>query len=349
MKVTSLQFGKAMSAALFVLLLNVVGTKNALAQTQIATLQHDEDISVFYGQNAFAEAHTAAVDGDIITLSSGTFTSTSITKAITLRGAGCAIDTVTGVYPTVIIGNSFNINVASSTPSLSVEGISFRSEIRYRKIINPRFIKCQFETFLSTTGEPYNSANGVMQNGQFVNCIIKANSFSPYVENVVFINSVIWNLTVSYTTSGVLIRNSFFQTNGSLYGITVFNSILVHTSSNYQPDASCSFYNCIGIKNGYSELFSQQINNTNMTVETYSDVFETFNGSTFSFDEQYILKEEIANGFLGEDGTQVGIHGGVMPYNPRPTHMVVKHCNVANKSTVDGKLSVEIEVYTEDE
>ena len=64
---------------------------------------------------------------------------------------------------------------------------------------------------------------------------------------------------------------------------------------------------------------------------------------------QFILKDEIATGFLGGDGTQVGIYGGMLPYSNRPTYMVLKRCNVANKSTIDGKLSVDIEVVTEEE
>ena len=67
------------------------------------------------------------------------------------------------------------------------------------------------------------------------------------------------------------------------------------------------------------------------------------------FEEEgfYILKDEIASNFLGTDGTQVGIYGGFMPYSTRPTYMVLKRCNVANKTTIDGKLSVDIEVVTE--
>ena len=66
-------------------------------------------------------------------------------------------------------------------------------------------------------------------------------------------------------------------------------------------------------------------------------------------DEQFILKDEIATGFLGGDGTQVGIYGGMLPYSNRPTYMVLKRCNVASRSTIDGKLSVDIEVVTEEE
>jgi len=47
MKTKSLQLGKAMSAALFVLLLMVAGAKNVLAQTQVATLQHGDEMTAF--------------------------------------------------------------------------------------------------------------------------------------------------------------------------------------------------------------------------------------------------------------------------------------------------------------
>ena len=61
----------------------------------------------------------------------------------------------------------------------------------------------------------------------------------------------------------------------------------------------------------------------------------------------YTLKEEIAASFLGDDGTEVGLYGGLYPYNTKPNYMIVKKCNVASRATVDNKLSVEIEVISE--
>ena len=44
------------------------------AQTSLlATLNHQGKISTFYGNKALQQAHAAAVDGDVINLSSGTF------------------------------------------------------------------------------------------------------------------------------------------------------------------------------------------------------------------------------------------------------------------------------------
>jgi hypothetical protein len=57
----------------------------------VATLEHNGTLSNYYGENALATAHEAAVNGDVITLSSGQFESSgylTITKAITIRGAG---------------------------------------------------------------------------------------------------------------------------------------------------------------------------------------------------------------------------------------------------------------------
>ena len=85
-----------------------------------------------------------------------------------------------------------------------------------------------------------------------------------------------------------------------------------------------------------------------MEVDGFDDVFETFAG-TVTYDNSYELKEEITTSFLGNDGTEVGIYGGMMPYDPRPTYMRMKRCNVAPRSTIDNKLSVEIEVLTDGE
>lgn len=62
-----------------------VGAQNEL---QTAVLQHDGDTQVFTGRNAFVNANAAAVDGDVITLSAGTFNIADITKSISLYGAG---------------------------------------------------------------------------------------------------------------------------------------------------------------------------------------------------------------------------------------------------------------------
>ena len=87
---------------------------------------------------------------------------------------------------------------------------------------------------------------------------------------------------------------------------------------------------------------------SNTHVSSMSEVFETFAGGGINYYEEYILNEEFATSFPGNDGTEVGIHGGIMPFSLNPSYMIVKRCNVAGKSTIDGKLSVDIEIETEE-
>lgn len=342
-----------MKKSLFILaMLMLAAITNALAQTQVATLQHGDDISVFYGTNAFVEAHNAAADGDIVTLSSGSFTvPSSITKAITLRGAGMMSDSVSQIEPTIFAESVF-FNVDNDSVPLQVEGVLFSHStysngaiggVKYSKLINPKFTKCSFNRI----GD-YNNPN--MRNAQFVNCMIYYFDFTG-TYNTTLINSVVWNPINISTSNTVSLYNSIWgnYANGNASGLSAHNSVVIQRSSNISgANATSTFINCIGIKIGTYSPFGSGYTSGCVTYTSYEEVFETFTG-TFSLEEHFILKDEIATGFLGSDGTQVGIHGGFMPYSPRPSYMVLKRCNVANRSTVDGKLSVEIEVITEGE
>lgn len=64
-------------------------TFGAFSAKLTATLQSGENVKPYYGENALIEACEAAVDGDIITLSPGVFTTTDleIEKSVTIYGA----------------------------------------------------------------------------------------------------------------------------------------------------------------------------------------------------------------------------------------------------------------------
>jgi len=339
MKSNTLQLKKALSAALFILLLSVVGTKNALAQNQVATLQHGDSITgVYYGESAFNSAYSAAVNGDIITLSSGTFSCVSISKSITVRGAGCVLDTLTQVVKTQVTGNFFlNIGAANS----SFEGIHFSGTIGM-DASNVSFEKCNIYTISFYSGHN-------IFNWQFVNCIIKNCSSTASGEysamGLSFINSVV--RFVGYRHTNINYANTFNNSivlfNNGLYikNIVAYNSIFATVSDH--TVSGCTFFNCIGIKTGETSLFSGQTTTNVMEMNGYEDVFETFTG-TVTYNNNYQLKEDIATSFLGHDGTEVGIYGGVMPYRTRPNYMIIKSCNVAGRTSEDNKLGVEIEL-----
>ena len=343
------------------------------AQSLVATLQHGNDISVYYGSDAFVQAHEAAVTGDIITLSSGTFNPTTITKAITLRGAGCCMDTITGIYPTVF-ENSITANVSDNENSLTIEGIYFNTSFYFGALNHPKFIKCYFKELRMDTG----NADSFVQNAQFVNCmifgyylldnhwcedcVVDPDELILYAKDTQFtncfvkINPYYCNLDTHISFANSVVQ---FTSNTSVGDILAVNSIFYYLRPNYfnydaqhmNPAQSSSlFYNCIAVDSyeGY-DYFQNQVNATNLTLHSFSEVFETYNAESGLLNEGFVLKDDFAASFLGNDGTEVGIHGGVAPYNPRPNYMVLKQCNVASQSTIDGKLSVEIQVVAEGE
>ena len=340
-----------MTAVLFVLLFCVVGIKNAFAQNQVATLQHNGEITnVYYGQNAFVMAKGAAVSGDVITLSSGTFNSGGgylNYNGITIHGAGCIYDTLTTTMPTIITGD-----VNLGLDNVSFEGIWFTGRIisdntqlsataAYSNN-NVSFVKCNINVITTIN-------NNRRNNWQLMDCIINDFGMSTFHGMSIF-NSVVRFTAYSHNDNSncTSIYNSIimFDNGLNINNINVYNSVITtfseHTVSN------CTFNNCIGIETGETSLFEGQITQNVMVVDNYDDVFETFDG-TISFENIYQLKNSIATSFLGQDGTEVGIYGGMMPYRTRPNYMIIKNCNVAGRTTEDNKLSVEIELLNSGE
>ena len=327
---------------LFALLL---GSFMTFAQQQIATLQHGDSISMFYGVDAFIQAHTAADNGDIITLSSGTFDTCRITKAITLRGAGAMPDSNNHAQT---IFNSLKIGIYTNNDSLGrfeMEGI-FVNNLMLLPCTSPKFIKCAFT--VASLDHYTDNYSQLVNNPQFINCVIKECCYfgNSYCRNVYFVNSIVGRIQQD---NSIIFSNSIAKLGGTgISHINAYNSILVFTTTMATTIVSGGlYYNNILINSmSYSNAFSGISNNTNKRYQTIASVFENWDG-TFSYDNVYTLKDSVANDFRGSDGSEVGIYGGVMPFSLKPSYMYVKKCNVANRSTADGKLSVDIEVVTE--
>lgn len=331
---------KRVMITLFVLLLSVVGMKNTFAQNQVAILQHNDTLSAFYGPDALSAAHTAASDGDIITLSSGNFNGCTLSKAVTIHGAGCFDDPESHLAPTRI-PNAISISKPDGTLPLTVEGV-WMGDIRYScgspYSKNVRFIKCNIDYLHYNS---YSNSNDFY----FVNCIIK--NFSYYGNGLLIQNSVVRFTNYNQTNQNYMniINNSVVCLNNGLnIGNTRgYNCILASANNNGAPNST--FYNCVEIQTGDTNIFEGQLNESNMQVSSYDEVFETFAG-TVEYNESYQLKSDFASSFLGNDGTEVGIHGGLFPYNTRPSYMYIRTTNVAGQTTEDNKLSVEIELIS---
>lgn len=317
----------------------VAATMSYAQNTLVATLSHGESVTMYYGAFALRDAYNAAQSSDVINLSGGAFQAVDIEKGITLRGTG--IDDAT---PTIISGN-FTINIPSNDSNrLSMEGIRCTSKIIMEGTFNsPYFVKCQFASI----------DIGFVKNVMFANCRITSTTYLYGPSTALFINCYVCGLNNDREESSISLYNCiiepFQQTDiHRIYRSHLLNCII------YQNDYSLNYdnnfgdltiaTNCIsiGFENPFGNI-AANIGNFVLGYDEFSNVFKSFSG-TYSDNELFELTEQAKAQYIGNDNTEIGLHGGFLPYDTTPSYPQIKMMNVAKKTTADGKLSVEIEV-----
>lgn len=296
----------------------------------MATLNHEGTISTFYGVNALKQAHAAAVSGDVITLSSGTFLSTDITKAVTIRGAGMDVSKAYDIVnePTVLGGN-LSINIpAEDTGRLTLEGIFLNNDICFSEgqVKNALFLKSRFNYIYTNLGK--------IQDLTILNCRI-SRGFRINSGTAQFLNSVVNDFDSGYISfSHCIILSGSISNSGNQYKNCIICSEGVVSSSS-------SAYNNLFIT-GNTNILNYVPNNTNLRVPTSDERFAYLRGYDDSKD--YKLTDQNRDVLKATDGGEIGIYGGSLPYSAIPTNPQITKFNVASKTTADGKLSVDIEV-----
>lgn len=341
-----------MKKLFFSLVALAVAAMSYAQSTLVATLSHDGNISTFYGATALKEAYETAVDGNIITLSSGNFHAVDIYKSLTIRGAGMDPNPATGTLPTIIDGD---FSISGDNCSVTLEGIFHNNATVWCDNDNATFIKCR----LSYVQKRH--SNWRMKNYNFINCRIIGVLRIPYYSHISCTNSIINypenHLVDGDTWGGHNNIGSFDFTNcivcrgdysgECFYKATMRNCIYMENEVKAPLDPSVVLYNTVCVcanKNGI-DLLANVSNNTNSMVEGFSNIFATFSRFTGELpDEAFELTDEAKTTYLGLDGKQVGIYGGSLPFDPTVSGPQITRCNVASKSTADGKLSVDIEV-----
>ena len=339
--------------SLALLTLMMVASRSFAQSSLLATLSHEGEISTFYGANALKNAHSKAVAGDAITLSSGTFVATNITKPIILRGAGMVLDSINNIAPTIIAGD-FTINVTNTdNAKLTIEGIYNSSTISILGLLtNATFLKCRFKEINFTEG------SGPVTNLLVIHCKVvdrlsvlggsSITMINSYLKDVIgYRHETIYcqfeNCVLYWSGDNLYAGHANYTQHISAIGNSTFKNCIIFPTpndNNHIIPASSSAYNCISFK---SSTFQNIPNTTNSFVTGWDTIFKTFRG-TYNDLESFELTDAAKAKYKGTDGTEVGIHGGSLPFSATPSNPQITKCNVAAKSTADGKLSVDIEV-----
>lgn len=317
---------------IFISLLTVIAcSMAAMAQdSRVATLQHGTNIKAYYGPDALVEAHKGAVDGDIITLSAGQFNFTGVSKAITIRGEG--MDKTALKTPS----NSIYVSVPQeSSYTLALEGLAMEgaSTLQFSGVSGNEQIlisKCRM-------GAGYNDINFLSCNTVIMQSIIVYRIDAKKNANVVGINSIFKSITAKEGRSDL--QNCYVEGALSLTYSSVKNCII---SGVCTVDETNTTSHCLVKEGSVGFSDSWYIK----TVAPDPDPWGETPGVVIwdnLFTSNYHLTEEAAQTYLGTDGSQVGIDGGMYPYDTTPDYPVVKSLDVIG-SHKDGKLNIQINV-----
>lgn len=316
------------------LLLTVVMAFAFSAKAQIstvATLSHEGKVSVFYSADALKEAYAAAVNGDVITLSSGGFNSPGdIKKNITIRGAGMMFDE----NLTIVLGNfSLKTNEANdSIHQFTAEGIYFTGIVNINNTTNPILAKCKIN---SLRGQTLSSGNKIKYVNIFHsiidNCSIIDGDYiisNSYLKT----NTLSGNMNVQNCVLEASLKNSAL----SFYGL-MSNSVLIYNSYINASSAVVRNCICVGSNSNFFTSDSDVIAYDNKILSEDTEIFKE--GTT-----TYELTDANKTAWLGSDGTEIGMHGGHFPFTTQLSNPQITKFEVAPKTDSEGKLSVNIEV-----
>ena len=308
---------------------------------QTATLQKDDGVQVFYGADALINAVNAAQDGNIIYLSAGTFNGVqNLAKSIKIIGAGGFNADET--KNTVINGNMSISRIAESYADyLGLEEFVVKNDFNIGNTYSGddnSMIKIKKIKFESNVQFYTNSGN--FFNIEISQCVFKDLSFHQNANytNIVISNSIIAIMhNFVSTSSTILIANTilFGDTNWAFSGISLQNNIIVTNQNNNGPN---SVYNNIFTgANNFPSVSNQSGNWENVTL---SDLF--VNQPENKWDPSYDYHLKNPNNYIGTDGSQVGIYGGLFPWNPVPSNPQIIESKVNPTTTNDGKLNFQI-------
>lgn len=329
-----------MKSRFFFLFFFLIVTYISFSQQRVA--RHSTGIVTIYsGANPFNDAYVAAVPGDTLYLPGGPIpTPPTINKRLTIIGAGHYPDSTTATQKTVI----GNISIQQDADKLFLEGIELGAiAISLNHKVDSMIItKCKF-TSINFQGSTSPGLGNVIKN-----CVITGDASFGNTNGLLLSNNIIEG-RISYANNAGISNNILLFNSAGNYSINYFNQCFINNNIIFKALA----VNIYG--NSSLNTFSNNVFvvlppvETNTFINSYtelniSSLFVNQTGNLFNYAHDYHLVNQ--DTYLGNDGTEVGIYGGLYPYKegavPQNPHIQFK--NIGTQTNTNGELNIQFKV-----
>ena len=323
------------------------------AQQRVA-LQSNGTSSIFSGSNPFLAAYNAAVTGDTIYLPGGNLPFPSIIdKGLVIIGAGHHPDSSSVTNRTILNGN---LTISENADGLHLEGIYLTGTLNSsnnHKIDNIVIKRCRLGSF---------NFNGNRStpcvNLSIIESVLDGSLYFDNTESVIISNSILggrlFNPGELGLMNSVLLYNS---TSSSTTSAVIYNSSNSYYSNNvFMRNSYAHYVHYISILNTFSHnVFRTEPDEGSNTFTTnylnvdLNNFFVDQTGFVFNYNDDLQLLDPTT--YLGNDGAEVGLYGGVSPlksgFVPQNPHFQSK--TIAGQTNASGELEIQLTIEAQND
>ena len=201
-----------------------------------ATLQSGDKVTPFYGESSFVDAYNAAIDGGVITLSPGLFTSAEIQKSITVIG--------TYAFNTDDSKTTRFSSLTVSADNVTLEGLRFTGTLLIKGADQLTVSRC----YIPTLGEIEKTEHKYHDNTIITDCLVQNFEAMSLSKNAVIRNcSIRYFSNMNETANLALVENC---------NVALFKRYWANSSYYRQPYAI--YRNCfLGLYNQNSRTYTE--------------------------------------------------------------------------------------------
>lgn len=301
----------------------------------------------FDGINGLSMAYNAASSGDTIYLPGGSFNPpANIDKRLVIYGAGHYVDSTLATGKTII---NNNVVYRGNSDNSLLEGVEITGTLTFawgEAVDGVTIRRCKINGHFIADGDLSAPAH---------NLALTGNVFTGHIIIPNCVNALISNNIIQYGVDG---------TNGNVISNNIFLSRLTNGSyENYRGSNNQLSNNIFilqgsyGMTSGTGNVYSNNVmafanpsyGTSSTTINNYTgidpaSVFISHTGNVFSYGHDYHVQSPGV--WLGADGTEAGIYGGVFPYKEGavPSNPHIRFRSIAPQTNSEGELNIQIRV-----